>query len=456
MNTRVNPRFQRGFMAVELMFVIIAISLLSAIGARHLASRMDSQNYQIAAQQQQVVADAAARYIKDNFNAVLAAATPTTPAQITVEMLRNTRYLPEGFSATNAFGQGFLALARSPVPDQLESILITTGGENIDEIGTREIAENLGGTGGFIPANNSTIVQGIRGGWQITLSNFGISPGVGHTASALFLQDGSLANDYLYRNAIPGKPELNRMNTALDMGNSDVNNAAHIKASGSVTAAGEISASTARMSGETYTGNWFRTQGDSGWYSEKWAGGWYMSDTNWIRAYGDKGVYTQGQVRAGTLTSEGRAEVGEYLQLVGLATENAACSPNRLIGLDSAGAVLSCQSGLWKSTRAGPGKLANAGSFWGSVTRTNTASTPVYVTAYGGNGIGGTCGNRYQMTAAVYYGGWITVSGSVHTYDVGTKITSTGFMVPSGSAYTVSSYPYLCGAGIIYLTEFTP
>lgn len=456
MKHRARFRPQSGFMAVEMMFVIIAFSLMSAIGVSLLASRMDSQNYQIAAQQQQIVADAAARYLKDHFNAVLAIATATVPAQITVEMLRNTRYLPDGFSDKNAYGQTFLVLACSPFPNQLESILITTGGESIDEIGTREIAEYLGGTGGFIPVNQTDMIQGIRGGWQIALSNFGIDPGVGHTASALFLQDGALANDYLYRNAIPGKPELNRMNTTLDMGNSDVNNAAHIQASGNVTAAGEIRAGMARIAGETYTGNWFRTEGDSGWYSEKWGGGWYMSDASWVRAYGNKNVYTAGQVRAGTLTAEGRIEVGEYIQLVGLATENTACSPNGLLGRDTTGVILSCQSGLWKGPRAGPGKLTNVGAYWGSVTRTNTASTPIYVTAYGGNGSGGTCGNRYQMSAAVYYGGWITVSHSVHTYDLGTKITSTGFMVPSGSAYTVSSSPYLCGMGVIYLTEFTP
>lgn len=456
MNTSVPGGHQRGFMAVELIFAIIAFSLLSALGARLLASRMDSQNYQIAAQQQQIVADAAARYIKDHYRAVLAAATPTVPAQITVEMLRNTRYLPEGFNDTNTFGQRFLVLARSPVPDQLESILITTGGESIDEIGTREIAENLGGTGGFIPVNKTDTVQGIRGGWQIALNHFGINPGVGHTASALFLQDGTLANDYLYRNAIPGKPELNRMNTALDMGNSDVTNAANISASGTVTAADEINTNTARIAGETYTGNWFRTLGDTGWYNEKWGGGWYMSDASWVRAYGDKSVYTPGQIRAGTLASEGRAEIGEYLQLIGVATENTACSPDGLIGRDSAGLTLSCQSGLWKGARAGPGKLANVGTYWGIVTRTNTSTSPIYVNAFGGNGVGGTCGNVYQMSAAVFYGSWITVSGSVHTYDLGSKSTSTGFMVPGGSAYRVSSYPFQCGAGVIYLTEFTP
>lgn len=380
---------QRGFVAIELLFAIIAFSLLVAIGTNLLSQQMDSQNYQIAAQQQQAVTDAGAKYLKDNFSAVLALAAPTVPAQITVAMLRNTNYLPVGFSDTNAFGQSFLVLARSPAPNQLESIVITTGGETIDEIGTREIAENLGGTGGFIPVSNASIVQGVRGGWQIALSNYGMNPGVGHTASALFLQDGSLANDYLYRNAVPGKPELNRMNTALDMGANDINNAANVTASGTVTAGGDVNAAgtvtgaTARIAGETYTGNWFRTQGDTGWYSEKWGGGWYMSDSSWIRAYGNKGVYTPGQLRGGTVTSEGRTEVGEYLQLDGVAVEGAPCGDIRLMAKSASGTPLSCEPGGWTSGGGFGGTYATniySGCFITN-TKTGGCSCPAGTTA---------------------------------------------------------------------------
>ncbi len=342
---------QRGFVSIELMFGLIVIAIAMTVGVSLLADRMDSQNYQIAAQQQQQIADAAAKYLKDNFATVYASAGATAPAKITPLMLRNTNYLPAGFSDTNSFGQTFVVLARRVATNQLESIVIMTGGQSIDEIGTREIAENLGASGGFIPYDNTGVVQGIRGGWQLALSNYGINPGIGHTASALFLQDGTLDNDYLYRNAIPGKPELNRMNTAIDMGNNNVNNAASITASGNIIAGGNIGAGgsvtasanvtangtvtagndvnangnvnatsvnaranvtgvTASMSGETYTGGFFRTQGDGGWYSEKWGGGWYMSDSSWIRAYGNKNVYTSGQMRANSLTSEGRTEVG--------------------------------------------------------------------------------------------------------------------------------------------------
>lgn len=56
-------------------------------------------------------------------------------------------------------------------------------------------------------------------------------------------------------------------------------------------------------SGETYTGGWFRTTGNCGWYSEPWGGGWFMQDGTWVRSYNDKNVYTGGEVQAGRLTS---------------------------------------------------------------------------------------------------------------------------------------------------------
>lgn len=39
-----------------------------------------------------------------------------------------------------------------------------------------------------------------------------------------------------------------------------------------------------------YASDWFRSEGDSGWYSQTYGGGWYMRDTTWIRTYNNKGV----------------------------------------------------------------------------------------------------------------------------------------------------------------------
>lgn len=42
--------------------------------------------------------------------------------------------------------------------------------------------------------------------------------------------------------------------------------------------------------GTVLANNWFRSEGDTGWYNQTYGGGWYMQDTTWIRAYNNKGV----------------------------------------------------------------------------------------------------------------------------------------------------------------------
>lgn len=61
-----------------------------------------------------------------------------------------------------------------------------------------------------------------------------------------------------------------------------------------------------------YTSNWFRSIGDTGWYSESYNGGWYMTDSTWIRTFGSKSVYQNtGQIRTdGYLVTNGGITVG--------------------------------------------------------------------------------------------------------------------------------------------------
>ncbi len=53
-----------GFVIVELLFGLIIFAIASAIGVSLVADRMDAQNYQIAAQQQQQIAEAASKYLR--------------------------------------------------------------------------------------------------------------------------------------------------------------------------------------------------------------------------------------------------------------------------------------------------------------------------------------------------------------------------------------------------------
>lgn len=59
-----------------------------------------------------------------------------------------------------------------------------------------------------------------------------------------------------------------------------------------------------------YTSNWFRSTGDTGWYSETYGGGWHMTDTTYIRVYGSKRVYNDNTSQYAFYTSGGMTALG--------------------------------------------------------------------------------------------------------------------------------------------------
>ena len=74
--------------------------------------------------------------------------------------------------------------------------------------------------------------------------------------------------------------------------------------SGDITIPGKVQGktitATVDMNTNTiYASNWFRSRGNTGWYSEDYGGGWYMTDADWIRAYNGKGITTNGNMSIG-------------------------------------------------------------------------------------------------------------------------------------------------------------
>lgn len=113
----------------------------------------------------------------------------------------------------------------------------------------------------------------------------------------------------------------------------------------SITNINEASGKNARFSGDVTSNRWLHPNG----------GGFTMTDSQWIRAVNNKGITTEGELKGGkvsggTVRSEGRLSTGEYLQLEKTATAGTSCSPDGLVGRDSKGAILSCQSGVWQNS----------------------------------------------------------------------------------------------------------
>jgi hypothetical protein len=51
------------------------------------------------------------------------------------------------------------------------------------------------------------------------------------------------------------------------------------------------------------SGDWFRSYGTAGWYSQSYGGGWHMTDSTWVRAYNGKSILTTGKIYLGAMTT---------------------------------------------------------------------------------------------------------------------------------------------------------
>ena len=353
--------------------------------------------------------------------------------EITYQTLVNEGLLPTTYSAKNSFGSDYtIQLKRSGIsPNYIVDGMIMTnsswveGGHiRYDMLGK---AMQAAGVDSGVTKSN-TIINGYSNGWNYSNSSFpSISkPGtlgyrVGYNSSmySVYLRrDGTLpmtgnlnmgnqniinANNITAAGTITGQALKSTSNaniggklavtgTTTLTGAVQVNNT--LNTTGAITTSNNITGSsitgtTITSRGETYTQNWFRTLGDGGIYFQKYGGGWNMTDANTIKAYGGKNIATTGSISAsgnitangnikggsitstGQIVSNGRIIANEYLQINGIATAGAACSPNGLQGKDATGKILPCVNGVWKNPTSGGSTYYALGSNGKSCKRAN-------------------------------------------------------------------------------------
>lgn len=166
--------------------------------------------------------DAVTRYVQTYPTQVQAAATATTPLVITVPMLQSTGFLPASFRSQTPYGNTFQAQVLQPTAGNLQVLALTTGGSALPDNRAVKIAHLVGSAGGFIPLNDTGKYAGGAANahgtaWgPASTANFNVSGG--QLASLLTFNNGQLTDNRLYRNAVPGQPQLNTMNTPLIMG----------------------------------------------------------------------------------------------------------------------------------------------------------------------------------------------------------------------------------------------
>ncbi|MFB0936063.1 MAG: shufflon system plasmid conjugative transfer pilus tip adhesin PilV [Propionivibrio sp.] len=265
-------RSQRGVTLLELLVTLGIIGAVMAGVAKLADQYIDDTKGALTAQQMVTVGNAAQAYIKDNYTTVMANATATTPAIITVPMLTAAGYLQSGFSTTNNYGHSVCVLVLEPTANNLNALVVAEGGTAIDDLTLGSIASGIGAAGGGIYASAPTTLRGAMGGWSTAVGNFANANAsnlkcdgtagtptlaAGHPIMALWFANGDITSGFLYRNDVPGRPELNTMNTPIIM--------ASVQTSGAACATtGSIARDANGLVLSCQSGTW-KSQGASYW-----------------------------------------------------------------------------------------------------------------------------------------------------------------------------------------------
>ena len=461
-------RKDRGWAIASTGAALVILITVVIWGVQRWDEYFARQDWQVSARQVTRFTQAVRAYTGKYYDTLLSSATTTKPVIVTADMLKNTGFLEPGFSETISSGQQLrAALVRNATnTDQLQGLIVSQGGTSLPYMGVRDISVSIStGLGAYIWGSNTT-VTGANQSWTLPLSAFGITSTAGHIATLLTtdaLNEARQDSDRLYRFAVTGKPDLNRMHTSIDMGSNNLNNAAAVNGqtgnfSGNVTAGGNVSAggNVAATGNVTANGGmtanndirsnngWMITRGSKGWLNETYQGGFYMSDNDWVRVVNNKNIYTGGQVQAGTVLSNGRLTTNEFLQLNKVAAAGASCSPDGLVGRDAAGGILSCEDGVWQSPSTGNGTYVSVGKFKRTYSGNNSTKKPFKMYVTGGNppskkinyGDSDNCVNTFSLI------GWvngINVAKSVSANSKWNKSGTIVFDVPVGASFTITS-----------------
>ncbi|TKU51792.1 tail fiber protein [Citrobacter sp. wls714] len=395
----------QGFTLIELILTLAVIAIISFLSFQSLNKDYENKQAAILGQQIKNIGSGVNNYIVNHYDVLSKLTnstgsgldsgprtcnTTTQTCEITTQTLANEGMLPPVFSNQNIYGSGYkIIIARKgTAPYWNISSLITTdkpllvsGAVRYDLLG--KAMQGAGVDSGMTRAL-ATKIDGYKGSWSATQTDYsninnlgllGFIAGYGSNSYSAFLRrDGTLP-----------------MTGDLNMGTKNIYGANNIIASGMVSVGGNLVvtgsstlsgavnanntltvAGASSLKGATVIGSTLNVAGIS-----TLAGAVNANNTltvagtstltgavtakNAITASGN--ITSSEQIKGATLVSTGRTTVGEFVQLNGVATVGAACSPNGLQGRNTAGAILSCTNGVWSLVDSTP---VGAIIAWGS------------------------------------------------------------------------------------------
>ena len=224
-----------GFTLVELLIVIsIGSAILASVGYYSYNS-YQQRDINATAIQIKKIANAAKKYINEYSNALIRTAKADKPSVIPVSVLLQ---YDDSLATNNYAEQNYCVLVLQPSVGYLQGLVITEGGEKINDIDLAQIAVLTGANGGGVYSTNLNNIIGTNNGWNIPINNFaksevkcgdGTSAGKtkiesGHAVYALWFKTSrtGINTQVLYRNEVPGQPELATMNTPIIMNTTQI------------------------------------------------------------------------------------------------------------------------------------------------------------------------------------------------------------------------------------------
>lgn len=402
---------QRGITLVEIMASLGIMTAVFVGIAQITKQSTDDTKASVTALHLKTVGEAANKYIKENYVALLGQA----PYSLSVATIAGAGLLPAGYSEINPMSQTTCVKVMKDTHNRLYGMVVTHGGKAVDDLSLGKIASEVGAAGGGIysaayPAGGGKFV-GAMGGWSMAFTDISAGGGcgssltAGHPVMALWFADGDdVAEAVLYRNKMPGNPSLNTMQTPILMGAGTV-----VTKGSACSTGGALAKDSTDMFMVCRNGVWKPGGGGLNWKGTKatyaalpatadpgdtWritglanqAFTWDDENKKWeglaVNADGSLSLLSTIETKSGKLqvvnasgavlmevdgvglktkgevVADGRIRTKEYLELGGTVVADTACGAGVAAGTvakDAQGLILSCQSGSWKKISGSSG-----------------------------------------------------------------------------------------------------
>ena len=186
----------------------------------------------LAARQLTVLSDGAASHVSGRFPAMLGIVGGGS-AELTLATLRAAGALPAGFADVNAMRRGYRVLMLAAGTDALDLLVTQTVPAGDTAVPSAALLDATGEARmGLVAPDMAQRLAGPAIDTDVTgfQAAFGGAPAAGALATLRRFDHRAVYGDQLYRVAVPGFADANRMETDLDMGGNDLTGAGTVEA----------------------------------------------------------------------------------------------------------------------------------------------------------------------------------------------------------------------------------